>query len=154
MRLLERGGSRTWERNLPTDPTALRYPRSGLIQTVLSTRDWAAIAKAADFGHREVTEYDAGQRRRRVAKSFIEQDRQLRAAEQGYSTCLAVMLPRTASPKNDVLVGWPSEWGDAVRSVLTSTKSSRGSEHEQPATSTLASAIRSLEPSLFGIAVS
>jgi predicted secreted Zn-dependent protease len=55
-------------------------------------------------------EYDEEQRKRRMAKSFIEADRQLFASEAGYDTLLSIMLPRTATPKNDVLVGWPRQW--------------------------------------------
>jgi hypothetical protein len=99
------------EMNAPTDPSTISYPRSGVIRGVLSTAEWATVARAGDFGHREVADYDAGQRRRRVAKAFIEADRQLRAGEAGYATLTSIMLPRTATPKNDVLVGWPREWG-------------------------------------------
>ena len=98
------------EKNLPTDPSTVVYPRSVAIRSVLSAPEWATIARAADFGHREMKEYDEEQRKRRMAKSFIEADRQLFASEAGYDTLLSIMLPRTATPKNDVLVGWPRQW--------------------------------------------
>lgn len=70
----------------------------------------SSVSRAADFGHRDYVDYDERQRRRRIAKCFIEYDRQLRSQEMAYSTHSSVMTPRTASPKNDVLAGWPTSW--------------------------------------------
>jgi len=52
----------------PTDAAQLVYPRSAALRSVLSTAEWATVARAADFGHRDLSEYDAEQRKRRVAK--------------------------------------------------------------------------------------
>ena len=54
------------------------------------------FVRAADFGHREYEDYDAEQRRRRMAKCFVEHDRQLRAREAGYETHTTV---RSAPPQ-------------------------------------------------------
>ena len=48
----------------------------------------------------------ARHRKRRLCKSLVEHDRNLRAAERGYEVRLVVMQPPSATPKNDVLVGW------------------------------------------------
>jgi hypothetical protein len=56
----------------PTDAAALSYPRSQLLSRVLSTAEWATVARAADFGHRELNDYDACQRKRRVAKAITQ----------------------------------------------------------------------------------
>jgi len=45
------------------------------------------------------------------AQAFVEHDRQMRAREAGYVTHTCVMAPRTATPKNDVITGWPQAWG-------------------------------------------
>lgn len=48
-------------------------------------------------------------RLRRVCKSVVEEDRRCEAEERGYAAHLLLMQPSTASPKNDILVGWPLE---------------------------------------------
>jgi len=87
-----------------TDPSQLKYPRSAIVASLVSSAEWAAVARAADFGHREYADFDQSQRKRRLAKSFVEYDRQLRMSELGYIEELSIMSPRTASPKNDVIV--------------------------------------------------
>ena len=56
----------------PTDAGQLDYPRSAALRKVLSTAEWATVARAADFGHRDLSEYDAEQRKRRVAKVIMK----------------------------------------------------------------------------------
>lgn len=48
-------------------------------------------------------------RLRRMCKTVVEEDRRTLALELGYQAHLLIMEPAGASPKNDVLVGWPQE---------------------------------------------
>jgi len=110
---------------------------------VLSCSEWATVARAADFGHRDYSEYSASQRRRRVAKSFVEHDRQLRARESGYATRTTVMWPRSATPKNDVIVGWPQCWEEVAPffpDYLAATAAAADADHATDATATATAA--------------
>mmetsp|Transcript_51430 Transcript_51430/g.101936 ORF Transcript_51430/g.101936 Transcript_51430/m.101936 type:complete len:541 (-) Transcript_51430:194-1816(-) len=117
----EKQSSHAEKNEQPTDASEISYPRSKTFARVLSNAEWATIARAADFGHREYTDYSKPQRRRRLAKSFVEHDRQLRAEEAGYTTHTSVMVPRTCTPKNDVIAGWPQCWGVAFLPSLPQT---------------------------------
>jgi hypothetical protein len=57
----------------------------------------------------------------------VEHDRQLRAREAGYVTHTCVMAPRSATPKNDVIVGWPQAWRLALDDDDDDTGGSKGS---------------------------
>ncbi|ETV94786.1 hypothetical protein H310_11741 [Aphanomyces invadans] len=90
--------------------SALAYPRSSILTNVLSRHEYEIVAKAADFGHTALTLTELNVARRRC-KSVIEADRNLRAREtKGYTTAMYIMHPVTATPKNDILVGWPSSF--------------------------------------------
>jgi SAM-dependent methyltransferase len=108
-------------------------PRSKAVDAALRDKPWAALLRAADFGHSSEsffihnssssTEEGKGaegrggettrrNRLRRVCKAVVEEDRRLWALEHGYTAHLLLMLPASASPKNDVIVGWPSTCDD------------------------------------------
>jgi hypothetical protein len=55
--------------------STLQYPLSSTFSAVLTSDEYAALAKAADFGHRTVSEFTSAERQRRVCKSFVERDR-------------------------------------------------------------------------------
>ncbi|KAF0693014.1 Aste57867_15963 [Aphanomyces stellatus] len=89
--------------------SALVYPRSHTFDHVLTRSEYQIFAKAADFGHTALTLNPTNVARRRC-KSFVEADRNLRAKEtKGFETAMFIMHPHDATPKNDILVGWPAE---------------------------------------------
>lgn len=106
------------------------YPRSKGYRALLGSGDFFAIAKAADVSKRDedgrevesddederaaFVPWTRAQKRSRVCKAFLERDRQLHAEAAGYATAMALMVPRSATPKNDVLVGWPAAAAAAV----------------------------------------
>ncbi|ETV71929.1 hypothetical protein, variant 1 [Aphanomyces astaci] len=88
--------------------SSLTYPRSSTLTNVLSRHEYEIVAKAADFGHAALTLTAINAARRRC-KSVVEADRNLRAQEsKGYATAMFIMHPAAATPKNDILVGWPA----------------------------------------------
>ena len=103
----------------------LTYPRSARFRQCLpERRDYEALASAADISVRDYSEEKIGtkdgssaalaleeSKRRRICKSFVETDRRLRAEEAGFVTRMMLMNPKQCTPKNDMLVGWPKEWG-------------------------------------------
>lgn len=94
--------------------SALSYPRSEALTAELSRAEYEVLARAADFGHSSelaVAQTEVNRRRRRC-KTLLESDRNTRAREAGYASWLFVMHPRSATPKNDVLVGVPLEGVD------------------------------------------
>lgn len=92
--------------------SALEYPRSDALTSTLSRTEFEVLARAADFGHSstDALSHSDANRRRRRCKTLLERDRNVRAEEAGYRTFMFVMHPRTATPKNDVLVGLPAGW--------------------------------------------
>jgi hypothetical protein len=94
--------------------SALEYPRSDALTSTLSRTEFEVLARAADFGHSstDALSHSDANRRRRRCKTLLERDRNARAEEAGYRTFMFVMHPRTATPKNDVLVGFPSGWSE------------------------------------------
>jgi hypothetical protein len=94
----------------------------------LGHTSWTRLLGAADFGHSDISFFidkdDNGQeacntrnrekaranKQRRVCKSIVEWDRCLLALERNYDANLLLMTPRTASPKNDIIVAWPITW--------------------------------------------
>jgi hypothetical protein len=103
----------------------ITYPRSELGRMYLSREEYDAIAKAADFGHKSddddddvndvvedktkqpiMNKADRWKDERRICKSIIENDRALSCSDEyGYTCTLSIMLPKTCSPKNDVIIG-------------------------------------------------
>ena len=73
--------------------------------------DFKYLVKAGDFGHslEEITQH--GEHIcsfRRMAKSYIEEDRRLYAVENKYSSYITTMFPPGSTPKDDILIGWPN----------------------------------------------
>ena len=103
--------------------TIIQYPRSKIGREQLTREGYDAVAKAADFGHREEEDEDKSKKKetktkttttknlaqwreeRRACKSLVEHDRALACIERGYKCWLSIMEPKSCSPKNDVIVG-------------------------------------------------
>ena len=105
---------------------SMTYPRSRALAAALDDEGrvkdmYKALAAAADYGGRRVDAFTSLERRRRTAKSFVEMDRNMRAAERGYETVMYVMEPRDASPKNDVIVGVAPGSGATVDSMCAAS---------------------------------
>jgi hypothetical protein len=79
---------------------------SGKMASVASDLDFKHAIRAADFGHQDSELYGEVDMMRRICKSYIELDRQMYLNESGYNTKLVVMSPKSASPKNDMIIGW------------------------------------------------
>lgn len=84
-------------------------PRSQVFQTNLCETSYRNLIKAADFGHSELANYSAINRHRRICKCYMEEDRRLKCIECDYRCEMLLMQPPEASPKNDMLIGWPLE---------------------------------------------
>lgn len=90
----------------------IEYPQSRLFHKCLQcsstdvAKDWNALAKAADYNaHLDMNE--GRNACRRTAKGLLELDRKLFLQEKySYQTALTRMEPLTASPKNDILIGF------------------------------------------------
>jgi hypothetical protein len=123
---------------------ATSLPRSEKMRIKVRQQNvpWDSLLKAADFGHssesfyyadeENAQEYRDGEaqsqrqrqrqrhppwkrnRLRRMCKSVVEEDRRTLALEMGYRAHLLMMEPAGASPKNDVLLGWPEEYEERV----------------------------------------
>lgn len=77
--------------------------------------DFKHTVRAADFGHQDIELYSDIDIMRRICKSYIELDRQMHLSENGYNSRLVVMTPKSCSPKNDMIIGWPvPEIGDGL----------------------------------------
>lgn len=86
--------------------SSLGYPRSDRVQELVSREEYKVLAKAADFGHdTDALALNCINEKRRLSKTFVELDRNLRAIENGYTTRLLKMIPASATPKNDIILG-------------------------------------------------
>ncbi|KAJ8907711.1 hypothetical protein NDN08_007817 [Rhodosorus marinus] len=94
------------------DDAAAWLPRSRAFRASLNKEQYAAIAKAADFGDQSPSGGVGSWRR--AAKSFTEMDRVNWIAEHDYDCRLVKLEPLTSTPKNDVLIAWPSEECDGM----------------------------------------
>ena len=67
------------------------------------------LVKAGDFGHgsEQSKKGHGDERGRRLAKTFVEEDRRQWAAENDYTAGLLLMEPPTASAKHDLIFGSP-----------------------------------------------
>uniref|UniRef100_A0A7S4BPJ2 Methyltransferase domain-containing protein n=1 Tax=Chrysotila carterae TaxID=13221 RepID=A0A7S4BPJ2_CHRCT len=95
----------TWNQTGSFD-ARLSYPRSAVISAVLSSENYDALACAGDFSEVSTDGSKQGTLRR-LAKCWLEHDRQLWAEEKGFSCFVCRMEPPTASQKNQILFGWP-----------------------------------------------
>ena len=83
-------------------------PKSAVWRGALSSDEAKALARAGDCTARD--KLTADDRERRACKTVIDGDRLALAAERGYTVSHFVMRPFGITPKNDVIVGYPSEW--------------------------------------------
>eukprot|EP00947_MAST-08B_sp_MAST-8B-sp1_P006550 g6550.t1 len=100
------------QRLMPSTGGRLAYPRSETFKSILTQTDFDLLAAAADFSYTAKNRllssgFTVRERARRRCKSLLEQDRLRRAVEAGYETRMCMMVPRDASPKNDMLFGVP-----------------------------------------------
>jgi len=85
-------------------------PRSQRVGAVLSSVEMRSVSSSADCTVRDkklLTETDELRRR---CKRVVDEDRLSLAREAGYTVRRFSMVPFGCTPKNDVLVGWPTEW--------------------------------------------
>ena len=87
-------------------------PKSAVWRGALSSDEAKALARAGDCTARD--QLTADDRERRACKTVIDGDRLAFAAERGYTVSHFVMRPFGITPKNDVIVGYPSEWRSLV----------------------------------------
>ena len=83
-------------------------PKSAVWRGALSSDEAKALARAGDCTARD--QLTADDRERRACKTVIDGDCLALAAERGYTVSHFVMRPFGITPKNDVIVGYPSEW--------------------------------------------
>ena len=86
-------------------------PKSAVWRGALTSDEAKALARAGDCTARDKLTTD--DRERRACKTVIDGDRLALAAERGYTVSHFVMRPFGITPKNDVIVGYPSEWRDS-----------------------------------------
>eukprot|EP00742_Colponemidia_sp_Colp-10_P009432 GILJ01010283.1.p1 GENE.GILJ01010283.1~~GILJ01010283.1.p1 ORF type:complete len:330 (-),score=26.49 GILJ01010283.1:48-1037(-) len=87
----------------------ITYPRSTMLQHLVSKSDYLDLASLADYGGWDFESPEAIDRR--ACKSFIEFDRNKCAEENGYETFLLRVDPPEATPKNDLIVGFKKTLG-------------------------------------------
>jgi len=81
------------------------YPQSDVFRSGgMEYREYLALGHAAD--QTEASTLKSGQGKRCMA--IVDSDRCHLAEQVGYSTQLFVMSPSSCSPKNHLLVGWPT----------------------------------------------
>jgi hypothetical protein len=88
----------------------LSYPRSRAFSTVIGRKEYNWIASAADWTCRD--EGSELHQRGKRCMGFINTDRNLAAAEQGYGVFHCTMIPSGASPKNEMITGVPDGLSD------------------------------------------
>ena len=102
-------------------------PRSNTLRGLLTRAEYASVVKAGDFGHgvdvaeglsaSVITEqciissfvptpdrYNLIDNRR-LAKCYLERDRNMWAEEHGYRTWMFECWPPSCTPKNDIIIG-------------------------------------------------
>lgn len=87
-----------------------KNPLSQKFNDILSKDLFCHLIKSADFGHSsEERAHHSVENvaNRRQSKQYIEEDRRHYALESGYNAFITTMWPHGASPKDDILVGWP-----------------------------------------------
>ena len=110
-RLAQKNRGRNAQASLPKTEAFLKcadLPKSSKWCDALSSDEAKALARAGDCTARD--KLTADDRERRACKTVIDGDRLALAAERGYTASHFVMRPFGITPKNDVIVGYPSEW--------------------------------------------
>ena len=90
------------------------YPRSRDVAAVLSSGEYNFLACAADVSDEALLRGRRGMLRR-LAKTYLEHDRLLWAAERAYEVRFTRMPEPGATPKRDILCGWPTEQPPSLR---------------------------------------
>ena len=78
------------------------------------SKEWGRVIKAADYGGHSTVDSNSIKNEkndfgiRRMCKAIVEHDRIMHANEHNYQTLLLKMTPTTATPKNDIIIGWPT----------------------------------------------
>ena len=106
-----------------SNETRITYPRSAPVRACLDPAAYDYLACAADVSDAFNLEGPRGVLRR-LCKSYLEHDRQLWAAESGYTCHVTRMHRPEATPKADILYGWTAEAPprDAATRALLSTE--------------------------------
>ena len=99
----------------------VQYPLSATFETTLTAEQYDHLACAADVSDAFLLDGPRGLLRR-LCKAYLELDRQLWAREQGYETCVTRMHRRDATPKADIVYGWPAEDPPAAEVVAALTR--------------------------------
>lgn len=99
------------------DSSTCRSNRKGA--GYISGNRYISLVQASDIAHSfELSKYSQIDRKRRIAKTYLEFDRELyvhEVTDSGYHTSLSLMQPCEASPKNDILLGWPLRHSDVLQ---------------------------------------
>lgn len=89
----------------------LIYPRSSLFSSVITREEYNVLASVADS---TCWDFESEQSKNgKLCMGYVSYDRNLSAREAGYETCLFTTNPREATPKNDIICGYP----DSSRSI-------------------------------------
>lgn len=92
------------------DTTLIRLPRSDkFLESGVTKEDYMNLASVADVNTSAVSLESSDYKTGKKAMSIIDHDRNLRAAECGYSTFQFTMRPPTCTPKNEIICGVASE---------------------------------------------
>lgn len=81
------------------------YPRSQAFKNILDKRSYLVLGHAADQTHKAD---NFKTKQGYECMMMIDTDRRMQAEEHGYEVRLNKLSPESCSPKNHVLVGWPS----------------------------------------------
>ena len=85
--------------------SSLTYPRSSLFSSVMTREEYNVLTKVADW---TCWDFDGDQARNgKLCMGYVSFDRNLSAEEAGYEAYLFTTNPREATPKNDILCGFP-----------------------------------------------
>lgn len=88
-----------------SDESRVQYPRSGPVRRAVSAAEYDFLACAADVGDESLLRGPRGVLRR-LCKTYLEHDRALWAAEQGFECHVTKIHKLGATPKDDILFGW------------------------------------------------
>ncbi|HGJ65422.1 TPA: methyltransferase domain-containing protein, partial [bacterium] len=86
--------------------SSLDYPRSSLFSKLITREEYNVLASVADWTS---WDFDGKQAKNgKLCMGYISYDRNLSAEEIGYETYLFTTYPREATPKNDIICGYPN----------------------------------------------
>ncbi|MGB9595124.1 MAG: methyltransferase domain-containing protein [Candidatus Poribacteria bacterium] len=85
--------------------SSLSYPRSSLFSKVITREEYNILAKTADWTGWKFESEQA--RAGKLCMGYVSYDRNLFAEQFNYETYLFTIHPREATPKNDIICGYP-----------------------------------------------